>query len=251
MGLAIGNELSGGFPSDISEDTKLFAVNVASNSLDGSFPSEINNIAGLQILNIESNGFSGKLPASLYTLPLTELSIGGNEFTGTIPGNLPEVANLTSISLGPNKFTGDIPTNLSELTALKRLSIVGIPDLNGRLPASYGLNLTDLVELSIADTNVGGDIPYQYTEMTNLETLRLSNNNIRGRILPQFGLMTNLSKYSAFQDYRVCDVNSFDILIEICFFSLRRESFSRWKCFNRNDTISTGIVNFDPRASTT
>jgi Leucine-rich repeat (LRR) protein len=190
------NALSGGFSSDISEDTKLFAVNVASNSLDGSIPQQIEKISGLQILNIESNSFSGKFPVSLYTLPLTELSIGGNEFTGAIPGNLPNISTLTSISLGPNMFTGDIPTNLSQLTALKRLSMVGISDLNGRLPASYGLNLTDLVELSISGTNLDGDIPYQYTDMTNLETLRLSNNNIRGRIIPQLGLLTNLKSLS-------------------------------------------------------
>lgn len=190
-----GNALSGEFSTDISEDSNLFSINFASNFLDGSIPSQIKNIAGLTTFNIESNKFSGPFPASLYTLPLTELSIGGNELTGTIPGNLTGIPTLTSISLGPNLFVGDIPTELSELTGLKKLSMVGIPDMTGRLPASYGLNLTDLVELSVSGSSVGGDIPYQYTELTNLETLRLSNNDLRGRIPPQLGLLSNLSKY--------------------------------------------------------
>ena len=243
-----GNALSGGFSTDVSKDNNLFSINFASNFLDGSIPSQIKNIAGLTTLNIESNKFSGPFPASLYTLPLTELSIGGNELTGPIPGNLTGISTLTSISLGPNLFIGDIPTNLSKLTGLKKLSMVGIPDMTGRLPASYGLNLTDLVELSVADTGVGGDIPYQYTELTNLETLRLSNNDLRGRIPPQLGLLSNLSKY-----FSPSTVALFVMLIlsvsKLDFFCIHRDSCPRWKCFHGNDAIYDGRTNLDSRAS--
>lgn len=195
--------MSGGLSKDISEDTNIFSINFGSNSLDGTIPSEIENISGLQIFNIESNNFSGKVPPSLLTLPLKELSIGGNKLTGSIPGDLPDVSTLTSISLGPNLFNGEIPTNLSELTGLKKLSMIGIPDMTGRLPTSYALNLTELVELSIVGTEVGGDIPFQYTEMTSLETLNLGDNNIRGRISPDFKMLTNLSKFS----FRLCSLS--------------------------------------------
>jgi len=191
-----GNELSGGFSKDISEDTDLFSINFASNLLDGTIPSEVENISGLTTFNIESNDFSGRVPSSLYSLPLKELSIGGNELTGSIPGDLPDVSTLTSISLGPNLFTGVIPTNLSELTGLKKLSMVGIPDMTGGLPVEYALNLTGLVELSIAGTEVDGGIPWQYTEMTTLETLNLGDNNIRGRIATEFGYLTKLKSLS-------------------------------------------------------
>jgi len=191
-----GNALSGGFTSNISEDTKLQSINFAFNKMNGSIPREISDIAGLEILNIESNKFSGELPRSLFDLPLTELSVGGNEFNGPVPIDLPNVSTLTSLSLGPNLFTGDLPTSLSELTSLKKLSIVGIPDITGRLPATYGLSLTGLVELSITGTSVEGDIPDQYAMMTKLETLQLSNNSIRGKIPSSLSLLTNLESLS-------------------------------------------------------
>jgi len=192
-----GNALSGQFPRDISNVSKLNRIIFEANNLSGTIPGEIGKISGLEVLNVESNAFSGALPSSLFTLPLAELYIGGNELTGTIPADLPSVnSTLTSLSLGPNIFTGDLPTSLGELTGLTRLSAVGIPDLSGRLPASYGLSLTDLVELSISDTNVEGDIPDQYSMMTKLETIRLSNNNIRGRIPSSLGALTNLLIFS-------------------------------------------------------
>lgn len=234
-----GNSLSGEIFSDVSEDSKLISINFASNSLSGPIIGRIRKLTDLEVLNIESNDFSGTLPSKLFTLNLTELSVGGNEFTGTIPGQLPKMSTLTSLSLGPNKFTGDIPTSLKELTALKKLSIVGIPDLGGRLPASYGLNLTDLVELSIAETNVDGDIPDLYAQMTKLETLQLNNNNIRGRIPRGLSLLTNLSTY-----YQPCF--KFAVFMTLfcsfpnCFLfteKIHRESFSSRKCFDRRHSI--------------
>lgn len=189
------NELSGEFPTAISNKTKLFAINVGSNNLEGDFPTEIGQVSGLKIFNIESNGFQGSVPTQLYNLNLTDFLIGGNEFTGTVPGNLPEVPTLTSISLGPNLFEGEIPSNIAWLTNLTKLSLEGIP-LTGKLPINYATNLTKLVELSIADTLIGGDIPVQFTTMSNLDVLRLSGNNLRGDIPTEFGFMTNLKSLS-------------------------------------------------------
>jgi len=191
-----GNKLSGGFSPNLTNNSKLARINLASNNLSGPIPNQIGKIEGLQVLNIESNAFSGTLPSTLFSLSLNELSIGGNKFSGPIPGGLPEVSTLTSISLGPNIFTGDIPTSLDKLTALKRLSIVGVPGLSGRLPVSYGLSFKNLVELAISETNVEGDIPDQYSTLTKLDTLRLSDNNLRGAVPSTLSLLTNLKHLS-------------------------------------------------------
>lgn len=191
-----GNELSGELSSDISSDSKLTRLSLASNKLSGAIPVEIGEISGLEILNIGSNAFSGELPTTMFSLPLAELYIGDNAFTGTIPGELTVVSTLTSLTLGPNEFEGDIPSDLSELTALKELSIVGIPDLGGQLPALYGLDLTGLEQLHISGTNIDGAIPYQYSLLTDLKTLRLSDNNLRGDIPPSLSLLTNLENLS-------------------------------------------------------
>jgi hypothetical protein len=191
------NALSGEL-SSFSRRTMLTDINLAMNSLKGIVPSSIKNAADLTIFNVESNAFSGTLPDSLFDLPLTDLAIGGNIFTGTTPVGLSGVSTLTSLSLGPNLFTGEIATSLSELTNLVQLSMIGIPDLGGRLPASFGLSLTNLVELSIAETSVEGDIPLQFSLMTNLEILRLNNNSLARNIPSSLGLLTNLGKYNMF-----------------------------------------------------
>lgn len=186
-----GNKLSGELPTVVSKNTKLTKLNVASNNLSGPLE-QLMEIPGLNVLNIESNGFSGPVPSILFLLPLTELYIGGNKFDGVIPKDITNLSALTSLSLGPNLFTGDIPTNLSELTGLEHLSIVEIPTLGGRLPASYGIYLTNLSELIISKTRVAGDIPAQFSNLKKLKTLRLNKNNLRGIIPSSFGLLSNL-----------------------------------------------------------
>jgi len=185
------NALSGEI-SSLSRGNKLTDINLAVNSLNGPLPKSISNAAVLTILNVESNSFSGILPASLFDLPLTYLAIGGNTFSGTTPVGLSGVSTLTSLSLGPNLFNGEIATSLSKLTKLVQLSMIGIPDLGGRLPASFGISLTNLIELSISETGVEGDIPEQFSLMTNLEILRLNSNSLARNIPSSLGLLTNL-----------------------------------------------------------
>ena len=189
-----GCGLTGGFSWAVNENSALTNINFSSNNLDGFLPQQIQMISGLKVLNLESNAFFGPLPNQLFGLPLTDLSIGGNNFDGAIPEDIANLSALTSLSLGPNLFTGDIPASLSALTNLERVSVVGIPSLGGRLPASYGISLTNLIGLSISNTNVDGNIPPQFSMLTNLKTLRLNNNSLRGIIPSSVRMMSNLGK---------------------------------------------------------
>lgn len=185
------NDLSGGIPR-LSKESKIKVLNLASNKLAGSIPREILNATSLESLNIASNTFSGALPNELFDLPLMELAIGGNIFDGAIPIRLATVTTLTSLSLGPNLFEDEIPSFLGDLTSLKRLSIVGIPGLQGRLPAQYGLSLTNLEELTLSETSVDGNIPDQFGGMMMLQTLRLNGNALARAIPGSLGQLTNL-----------------------------------------------------------
>lgn len=186
-----GNALSGKIPS-ISRRNRLIEIDLGSNRLKGPIPTTIGNADSLTVFNVESNALSGTLPLSLFDLPFKDLAIGDNEFTGTIPSNISGASLLTSLSLGPNLFVGEIPTSLSELTNLVRLSMNGIPNLSGRLPATFGISLTNMAELSISGTSVNGDIPEQFSLMTNLEILRLNNNSLARNIPSSLSLLTNL-----------------------------------------------------------
>jgi hypothetical protein len=188
------NSLTGDIPSP-SGPIPLASINVESNNLSGPLPLGIVNATGLSSLNVASNSFSGIVPSGLFDLPLTELAIGDNLFNGTIPDDIQRTTTLKSLSLGPNLFTGEIPTSLGELTNLERLSIVGIQGLGGRLPASYGLTLTNLLELSISETSVSGNIPAQFAGMTDLVILHLSSNSLGRLVTPDLAQLTNLGEW--------------------------------------------------------
>jgi Leucine-rich repeat (LRR) protein len=191
------NELSGRLP-EIAEGSKITMLNLASNNFFGAIPSTIENAQDLSSLNIATNTFSGTLPRELFTLPLEELAIGGNLFDGTIPTELQVVSTLKLLSLGPNLFVDEIPTILGRLTNLERLSMFGIPELAGRLPASFGLSLTKLQELTLSETSVSGNIPEQFGAMTDLEILALNGNNLARQIPASLGQLTNLGTFSRF-----------------------------------------------------
>ena len=101
-------------------------------------------------------------------------------------------SNLRGLSLGPNFFIGDIQKYLFELTDLQRLSLRGL-SIDGRLDESYGLKLTNLVELIISETYVEGEIPTSFSALTNLRTLDLSSNDLRNGI-PELDKLQRLSK---------------------------------------------------------
>jgi hypothetical protein len=123
--------------------------------------------------------------------------LGNNFLSGIIPSEISQATLLTSLTLGPNRFTGALPSNIKELTNLESLSIFRIPDLDGRLPGSFGLSLTNLEVLIISETLVRGDIPTFFGALTKLQTLDLSSNLLRSELPAELGLLTGLSKYFA------------------------------------------------------
>ena len=66
--------------------------------------------------------------------------------------------------------------------------------LGGRILKSWGTSLTNLEELVITGTNIGGNIPDNYGNFEKLVILNLSNNDMRGKLPEELGQMTSLSK---------------------------------------------------------
>jgi Leucine-rich repeat (LRR) protein len=174
----------------------LVILNVERNSLSGPI-TELGNAVSLETVKIANNAFNGQLPAALFSRPLQELDLGNNFLAGIIPSEISQATLLKSLRLGPNRFSGALPSNINALTNLESLSIFKIPGLDGRLPGSFGLSLTNLVELIISETLVRGDIPSFFGGLTRLVTLDLSSNLLRSELPRELGLLTRLSKYFA------------------------------------------------------
>lgn len=188
------NALTGPVPPMVGKAKQLRELDVEGNRLSGRISQELAGAISLEMLMIGSNQLVGSLPMTLFSLGnLTHLDLGGNELTGTIPTDIGTLNNLTSLTLGPNLFGGEIPTAIGELTNLETLVIRDVPGLAGRLPALYGRNLKKLLELTIRETKIAGNIETDFGDLPDLVRMDLSNNELRGTIPLELGNLGNLT----------------------------------------------------------
>ena len=136
-------------------------------------------------LALGENGLTGSLPPALGSLAsLERLSLRGNELTGPIPGELGNLANLESLTLSRNGFSGPIPGELRSLVRLERLSLWG-NELTGPVPAWLG-NLTRLQRLDLCCNALAGRVPGSLGSLPDLELLDVSYNwGLSGPLPPE------------------------------------------------------------------
>ncbi|XP_022772692.1 LRR receptor-like serine/threonine-protein kinase FLS2 [Durio zibethinus] len=169
----------------------------------GSLTSTSWNLPYLQILDISDNSFSGSIPDSFSNLTrLRRLCLSRNSLSGEIPVLLSSLSHLEELYLDNNHLHGPIPSSFNNLTSLKRLEIQQ-NDISGEFPnlgslknlyfldASYN-NIsggvpatlpTSLVEITIRNNKLGGNIPDNIDNMSFLQVLDLSHNILSGSIL--------------------------------------------------------------------
>ncbi|KAI7733296.1 hypothetical protein M8C21_033714 [Ambrosia artemisiifolia] len=109
---------SGNLPYSISQMTSLKYLNVARNQISGPLPDMFAQLSALTTLDFSFNSFTGDLPKSFSLLSsATDMSLQNNQFTGTIDvlANLP----LKNLNIANNKFTGWVPSQLSNINLQK------------------------------------------------------------------------------------------------------------------------------------
>ncbi len=126
-------------------------------------------------LELGENGLTGSLPAALGGLSnLERLSLWGNELTGPIPGELGNLESLERLTLARNGLTGPIPGEFANLAHLEWLSLAG-NQLTGPVPAWLG-NLPRLRRLWLGSNDLTGPVPGGLGSLTDLELLDVSYN---------------------------------------------------------------------------
>lgn len=106
-----GNLLNGSIPSTLASLTLLSNLSFSNNHLTGEIPDSFHQLNDLSQLDLSSNNLSGQLPPSLGSLQsVTTLNLGDNRLTGTLDilQNLP----LIDLNIENNLFSGPIPANL-------------------------------------------------------------------------------------------------------------------------------------------
>ncbi|KAG6550621.1 hypothetical protein Mapa_007874 [Marchantia paleacea] len=124
--------LTGTIP-DTTAFTNLSRLVLSENNLTGGLPASIFNQSTLQLLYLESNQFGGPIPDMSALTSLTDLALDSTQINGTIPESINHMTAATHIRVQRNpKLTGDLP-DLSALTNLLYLD-AEFCALNGSLP---------------------------------------------------------------------------------------------------------------------
>ena len=142
-------------------------------------------------LSLPGNNLSGTLPPELGDLThLRWLVLNGNELAGAIPDELGNLAELRGLVLDNNDLSGAIPTELGNLAQLRRL-VLGNNELSGPIPSALA-ELSQLTFLDLTGNNLSGTIPAELGTLPRLDSLMLGNNELSGPIPAELGDLSSL-----------------------------------------------------------
>ncbi|KAJ6419531.1 hypothetical protein OIU84_029602 [Salix udensis] len=168
------NEINGKMPS-FGSLTNLKVLRLGNNQLFGGIPEElINGSIPLEELDLSGNGFTGSIhgtrSTTLNILNLSSNGLTGNRFSGPIPvqGNF---ANLRSLNLSSNELSGQLPIQLSKLTHLQYLDLSSNKfqgKITDKLPSS-------LIGLNMSNNNLSGNVPLNLRNKFDISSFRPGN----------------------------------------------------------------------------
>lgn len=193
------NNLTGRIPNAIGRLDSLYQLTLSSNKLTGVLPDslfQMKRLTNLYIYGIrfqgEEYGLTGTLSSQFVNLTrLTELELGANKFSGTIPGFWSSMPSLRSLNLYYNNFTGQIPATLGNASQLTTLELSSNYSLDAApLPSSFA-NLTNMQYLYLNGCNITS-LPI-LSGLTNLKYLQVSSNQLTGPVPSWIGSMTGLT----------------------------------------------------------
>jgi Leucine-rich repeat (LRR) protein len=118
------NDFHGTIPRALGHLSNLDLLDLSENLFSGPIPDQLSGMAKLRYLGLAREVKSG--PELTGTLPsfdrlpnLVELTVAGNELTGTIPGNfVSSSVSAARINIADNRLSGPIPESLDELPSV-------------------------------------------------------------------------------------------------------------------------------------
>lgn len=177
-----GNKLEAGF---FARDVILLfrnlrVLDLGDNGITGELPS-MGTLPYLQVLRLRGNQLSGSIPLELIQgpVPLVELDLSGNQFTGSIQ----EVnsTTLNMLNLSSNMLSGSLPLSLGNcfLVDLSRNMLSN--DI--KVMEKWGANLEIL---DVSSNNLTGSLS-NWTQFQRLTMLNFGNNSLVGSVPSELG----------------------------------------------------------------
>ncbi|CUG89499.1 GP46-like surface antigen, putative [Bodo saltans] len=174
-----GNQLTGGIPDSISNSRQLFELNLGSNHLVvGALSTAVINCTQLSVLDLTDCGVTS-VPDTLSSLGgLTQLALGINSLTGSIPNSWCNMARLNFVFLQDNSgLSGTIPSCLYNWTALESL-VIENTQMTGTIPEFFFTSFKKLTGLYLSGSKFSGVIPDMFDRVPNLQHAEFNGNNV-------------------------------------------------------------------------
>ncbi|KAF2319986.1 hypothetical protein GH714_021689 [Hevea brasiliensis] len=168
---------------------RVVSLDLTDLNLSGSVSPQISRLDRLTNLSLTGNNFTGTI--EIFRLNLRFLNISNNQFNGGLDWNYSEMENLEVFDAYNNNFTAFLPLGILSLKNLNYLDLGG-NYFYGKIPASYG-KLVGLEYLSLAGNDLRGKIPAELGNLTNLTEIYLGYYNVfEGGIPAELGNLVNL-----------------------------------------------------------
>uniref|UniRef100_M4EPU2 non-specific serine/threonine protein kinase n=1 Tax=Brassica campestris TaxID=3711 RepID=M4EPU2_BRACM len=167
---------------------KVYAIEVV-----GPIPPQLWTLHYLTNLNLGQNVLTGSLPPAIGNLTRMQyMTFGINALSGPVPKEIGLLKDLRSLGISSNNFSGSIPPEIGSCTKLQKMYI-GSSGLTGGIPQSFA-NLVQLEDAWITDLEVTGPIPDFIGNWTKLTTLRILGTGLSGPIPSSFSNLTSLTE---------------------------------------------------------
>lgn len=173
------NNLNGGFfgGDSIGLFRNLEVLDLGDNYINGMLPS-FGSLPNLRVVRLGNNQLFGPIPEELLgtSVPVVELDLSGNGFTGSIRGI--NSTTLNFLNLSSNGLSGTLPTLVKRciMMDLSRNMISGDPSIMQNWEAI-------LQVLDLSSNNLSGNLPnLTLSQFNGITTLTLRNNSLVGSL---------------------------------------------------------------------
>jgi hypothetical protein len=184
-----------GDPCNINgEFQSLVLSNLELSDLTPSIPREMALLSALSVLLLPLNNISVPLSDILHPelsmTNMTQLLLGENFISGSIPSELGRMTQMSAVWLSANSLVGLLPSELGRMTNIAVLDLGGNL-MSGALPSELGM--TKMAVLYLEDNSFSGTIFSEIGGMTSLVELDIAGNSLSGTIPSSFGQLAHLA----------------------------------------------------------
>ncbi|KEH15705.1 putative non-specific serine/threonine protein kinase [Medicago truncatula] len=190
------NSFSGSIPHSWKNLLELTYIILWSNKLSGEVLGHLSDWKQLQFMNLEENEFSGTIPINMPQY-LEVVILRANQFEGTIPSQLFNLSYLFHLDLAHNKLSGSMPNCIYNLSQMVTLYVDALPSDTTIELFQKGQDYMyevrpDRRTIDLSVNSLSGKVSMELFRLVQVQTLNLSHNHFTGTIPKMIGGMKNM-----------------------------------------------------------